>query len=452
MKKVFFSILICSLLITLLYDKSYADENNINYLNIKLTRPLVENNLINMSSDSGFTLYDYNDKTNIYSTIHDIIIRAMLNENGDIVLLDLEDNIIETLPKDGSIIIGSNSIDSPMIMIEEDRYRDYIKLVNKNNEIMVINHVALENYLYGVVPREMPSTFHLEALKAQAIASRTYAIHNINKHGIDGYSLCDTTHCQVYSGADGEKPTTNLAVDETRGILAYYNGEIIDAQYHSTSSGYTEDSSNIWGGNLPYLKSVEDNFSTEAPYSNWSLSINIRDLNNKLIASGINIGQVKGIEELSTTSTGKVDKLKIIGTIGDQIITATKFRSMVGTNILKSEWFSIKNSNIETTNNQVYVIDGETMEPKAININTAYILDGLNKKTVSRSTVSRALGNDRQVSIGGLRPISTSEILIEGKGYGHGVGMSQYGAKKMAELGYSFEEILKHYYTGIDVF
>ncbi|MDR7856435.1 SpoIID/LytB domain-containing protein [Tissierella sp.] len=455
MKKVFFSIIICSLIITIfLNHKSYADGSGIEYLNIKLTRPLVQKEIINMGSDSGFIIYNNNDINTIYQTIHDTTLIAILNENSEINLSDSNNNIIFTIPMDGSITIGSNNIDNPMIKIEKDRYRDFIRLINKNNEIIVINQVTLENYLYGLVPREMPSTFHIEALKAQAVASRTYAIYNINKHSSDGYNLCDTTHCQVYSGVDGEKPTTNLAVDETKGIFAYYNGILIDAQYHSTSSGYTEDSANIWGGDLPYLKSVEDDFSTEAPYSKWSLSINLLELNNKLIASGIDLGELIGIEAINTTATGKVDKLKIIGTNGEHIITATKFRIIVGTTSLKSEWFNIINASTgtSTTNKQTYVIDGNTLKPKTINLSKVFILDSTEKKTVTRSTVSRALGNDRVTSIGGLYPVSNSEIIIEGKGYGHGVGMSQYGAKKMAELGYSFEEILKHYYTGIDIF
>lgn len=452
MKKGLLLFLICTLILIFLpTTKSYANDFNIDYLDIRLTKPLVQTNFINMQSDSGFSLYDKNDKGTVLSILDEKIITAILNENGDINLINSQSNIIITLPKDGSILISSNEVKNPTIKIEKDRYRDYIRLINKNNVIIVINHVKTENYLYGVVPKEMSPSFHVEALKAQAVAARSFAYSNISKHSADGFDLCDTIDCQVYSGYEVEKPSTNLAVDETKDILAFYDGKIIDALYHSTSSGFTEDSRNVWGGDLPYLKSVEDNFSSESPYSSWNLSISFSDLSKRLSASGINLGEIKGIEALSTTSTGKVEKVKIIGIMGEQTIDATQFRSILGTTTLKSAWFSIKDGNNNKSNNQVYVIDGNMLRAEIINLNKAYILDGKSKKTVTRGTVNRAIGKDRLESLGEFYPISTSEIVIEGKGYGHGVGMSQYGAKKMAELGYGFEEILKYYYTGIDV-
>lgn len=429
---------------------SYADSLNIEYLDIKLINPLVGTNIINMESESGFALFD-NNKEIILSTISETIIIAVLNGNDGINLANLHGDILFTLPKDGSILIHSNEVENPTIKIEKDRYRGYIRLLNKNNEIIVINHISIEEYLYGVVPREMSPSFHIEALKAQAVASRSYAFSNINKHSTDGFNLCDTTHCQVYSGYELEKPSTNLAVDETKDIFAFYDGVIINAQYHAASSGFTEDSANIWGGDLPYLKSVEDRFSLESPYSSWSISISLLDLRDKLMVAGVNLGELKGIEPMGTTATGKVDKVKIIGYLGEETMTATKFRNIVGNTIFKSSWFNIKGGNNSISTNQVYVIGGNILRPQIVDLNNTYIIDAKDQKKVNRGIVHRAMGKDRLESLGGFYPISSSEIIIEGKGYGHGVGMSQYGAKKMAEEGYKYEEILKYYYTGIDV-
>ena len=202
---------------------------------------------------------------------------------------------------------------------------------------------------------------------------------------------------------------------------------------------------------MPYLKSVEDSFSSESPYSIWNFSININELNNNLVSSGINIGDLQGIEVIDATSTGKVNKVKIIGAKGEKTIGGTEFRNLVGATKFKSSWFSIKGGNANSSSSQVYVISGDTLKPQTIDTSKAYIIDGKEKKTVTRSTVNRAIGKDRVESIGEFYPVSSSEIVIEGKGFGHGVGMSQFGAKKMAELGYDFEEILKYYYTGIDV-
>ncbi len=438
------------LLILLPTKKSYANSINNNFLNIRLTKPIVQNNIINLGSDSGFILLDLDNIDNVIETISETNIKAMLGD-GVINLVDSQNNIISTLPKDGSVLISSNTFDNSLIKVEKDRYRDYIRLVSKNNEIVVINHVKLENYLYGVVPAEMPATFPIEALKAQAIASRSFALSNIKKHSAEGFNLCDTTHCQVYSGYEYEKPSTNLAVDETKNIFAYHNGKVIEAIFHSTSSGFTEDSVNVWGGDLPYLRSVEDSFSNESPYSNWSFSININELNKNLISSGINIGDLQRIEIVDATSTEKVNKVKVVGTKGEQIIGGTEFRNIVGATKFRSSWFNIKGSNMNASSNEVYAISGNMLRPQTIDISKAYIVDANEKKTVTRGTVNRAMGKDRIESLGEFYPTTFSEIVIEGKGFGHGVGMSQFGAKKMAELGYNYEEILKYYYTGIDV-
>lgn len=425
--------------------KTYGQDLANKYIDVKLSRPLVQNDYVNLSSDSGFSIYNTGEKDNPLFHIEETSLTATIN-NGYIDLLDSTNNILYTLPSDGSLIIGSNEI----ITVEKDKYRDYIKFFIINDELVVINHVDLENYLYGVVPREMSHTSPMEALKAQAVASRSFAMSNINKHSKEGFNLCDTTHCQVYYGFIYERPTTNQAVDETKDIFIYYNGEVIEAIYHSTSSGYTEDSSNVWGGSIPYLKSIEDPFSKDSPHSSWNYSITLSDLNNKLISAEIYIGDLQSIEIIETTSTNKVKKVKLIGSLGEEIITAEKLRSIVGGTALKSTWFNIKGGSSNTVKN-VYVLDTNLLEPKVIDISRAYILDGNNRKTVTRSIVSRAMGKDRIENIESNYSMPTNQLIFEGQGYGHGVGMSQHGAIKMAELGYSFEEILKYYYTGVDV-
>ena len=430
-------------------DKAYGETIDY-YIDVKLTRPLVQNDYVNLTSTNGFIIYDKEDKENPLFSIEDTSIKAMPN-NGHIDLMDSANNILYSLPSDGSLIIGPNNLEEPIITVEKDSYRGYIRLFINDGELIVINHVYLEDYLYGVVPREMSYTSPMEALKAQAVASRSFAMHNINKHAQEGFNLCDTTHCQAYAGYIYERSSTNQAVDETMGVLIYYEGEVIEAIYHSTSSGYTEDSSNVWGGSIPYLKSVEDHFSLDSPHNNWTFSIKLSDLNEKIIGAGINIGELQNIEIIETTSTNKVKNVKLIGSLGEEIITGERFRNIIGTTTLKSAWFRIKDSTSNTVN-YAYVLDGNSLEPKVIDISKAQIIDGNNRRTVTRSAVVRATGNDRIRNFQQSSLISGEELVIEGSGYGHGVGMSQYGAKKMAEYGYTFEEILKYYYTGVDVF
>lgn len=430
-------------------EKAYG-VNMYDYIDVKLSRPLVQNAYVNLSSPMGFSIYDVEEKDNPLFIIEETAIKAIPN-NEYIDLVDSTNNLLYSLPNDGSLILGSKDLEEPLITVEKDMYRGYIRFLINNNELVVINHVNIEQYLYGVVPREMSYTSPMEALKAQAVASRTYAIHNINKHAHEGFNLCDTTHCQVYNGFIYEKPTTNQAVDETKGILIYYDGEVIEAVYHSSSSGYTEDSSNVWGGNIPYLKSVEDHFSLDSPHSSWSFRIKLSELNEKLIKAGIVIGDIQDIEIVETSPTKKVNKLRLKGTLGEEIISGESFRSIIGGTALKSTWFSIKGASSNAVN-YAYVLDGSSLLPKAVDITKAYIIDGNNRRTVTRSMISRAMGKDRIRSFEQIPFISGDELLIEGSGYGHGVGMSQYGAKKMAESGYSFEDILKYYYTGVDVY
>lgn len=359
-------------------------------------------------------------------------------------------NYLTDIPGDGSVIIGSGEIQDSIVQVEKNKYRDYITFLNKGSEIILLNHIELDKYLYGVIPKEMPVSAPMEALKAQAIASRSYTLANINKHIKDGYNLCDKVDCQVYGAYDNEKPTTNQAIDETKGIYAYYDGKVINATFHSTSGGYTEDSSKVWGGAVPYLVAVKDEFSTNAPHSNWTAEITAREVREKLTSSGIDIGDIVEIEPLEITEANRVQRLKIKGTKGEHILSSSNFRSLVGSTFLKSTWFNINTTGASSTT-KVYALSANNPNPKEINLSNAYILDGINVATVSRTIVSRAIGKDRTSSLEGTVTSKPTTFVFNGRGYGHGVGMSQYGAIEMAKQGYNFEDIIKHYYQGVDL-
>ena len=133
-------------------------------------------------------------------------------------------------------------------------YRGIIMIQNKNGKLTVINNVPLEDYIKGVVPSEMPSSWATEAHKAQAIAARSYALANLGKRARYGYDLKDTPEDQAYGGASKETPDTNYAVDETKGIVLTYNMKVINAYYSASAGGQTN--VNSWGSSLPYLRSV----------------------------------------------------------------------------------------------------------------------------------------------------------------------------------------------------
>lgn len=245
-----------------------------------------------------------------------------------------------------------------------------------------IIELDLDEYLYGVVKSEMGTSYKtngerkdvdIEALKAQAVASRTYAVYKINSSSNSEYDLTATTSDQVYN-PNNVTEIVKDAVDSTSGQVITYYGEIICAYFFSTSGGHTEAPENVWYSSLPYLEGVEDPYE---PYiegkSEWEARI-----------SASKYGK---IEILSTNENGRVMELKV----GDEVYTKNNIRMKLGASLIKSTWFELE-----------------------------YDED-------------------------------TNEYVFKGKGYGHGVGMSQYGAMGMAEAGFNYEEILKWYYMDVEI-
>ncbi len=451
MRKIILAITICFLLLSVQRNNIiYASRPDIDFLNIKIgTSGDVYKQFI-LTSESGFNFYEVSDKNTSINYIEDTTIKASLNHDGDIDIYGINDELIYTVPGDGSFIIGPNSIFQITISVDKNKYRDYIMFISKGEKISLINHIQLENYLYGVVPKEMPASWPIESLKAQAVVARSFALANLNKHKNEGFNLCDSTDCQVYKAYDNEHTNTNAAVNETRDTFVFYNGIVASTPYHSTSGGYTEDSSVAWGGSIPYLVPVKDMYSEGVSANKWSIKMTPLEIANKLSLEGIYIGEIQDVQILKTSSANRVVELKIVGSISNQIITGNKLRTIFGNTIMKSTWFNIDKVG-QSSNEKIYVLDGNSRYPSEIDINNAHILDGKGNNSANRSTVSRAISNDRTSSIGGSKSIVPTTFIFNGVGYGHGVGMSQYGAMEMAKLGYNYEDIIKYYYTGVDI-
>jgi stage II sporulation protein D len=162
------------------------------------------------------------------------------------------------------------------------------------------------------------------------------------------------------------------------------------------------------------------------------------------------VGQLLNIEILETSDSNRVLSLKVIGSKGEKIINGTNLRNILGTSTLKSTLFTI-NKEGGNEDKKVYVIDGNSMYPREINLNSTYIVDGKNEIGVNRSAVSRALSIDRTSTIGSTYTSTPSSFVFNGRGYGHGVGMSQYGAREMANQGYNYYDIITHYYNGVEI-
>ena len=287
------------------------------------------------------------------------------SRSGQITLERLQAGEITIEPtEDGYVWIG-------------DRwYRGKVQLVNQGNRLTAINHVDLEHYLYSVVGAEAVSSWPIEALKAQAVAARSYALYKRKTKKNSLYDLDTTQSTQVYKGLDTEYLTTHEAVNSTAGQIMTYNGNVILAAFHSSSGGHTENVEDIWTSPLPYLRGVID-YDHQSPVFEWNKTFSINQIAN--LVGGV--GKVKTIIPEKTTPQGRVVTMKVIGDRGIQKISGKELRK---------------------------------------------ILD-------LRSTLFRITTKG-------------SQVQVYGRGFGHGLGLSQWGAYYLAKQGINYHQILVHYY------
>lgn len=301
-------------------------------------------------------------------------------ENANIVKNTVKSSVnnkSNTVNKESSNVNQNNNV----VNEENKSSGTIINLYRKNGSIV---SMELDEYLIGVVGAEMPASFNIEALKAQAIVARTYTLKTINS----GKKLSDDNSTQNYKSNEELKNTwgssyntyynkVRSAVIDTKGIVIKYNSGLIDALYHSTSNGYTEDASNVWKNSVPYLKSVSSEYDTTNKNFIYNKFISYQDLSNKL---GIPVSYSSNIEISEKTNSGRVKYLNIDGNI----------------------------------------------------------FNGVNVRTILELRSTDFVFEKQETGIN-----------IITKGYGHGVGMSQYGANGMANNGYSYKDIILHYYTGV---
>jgi len=267
-------------------------------------------------------------------------------------------------------------------------YRGTMEIIKaKGNRLLLVNELDLESYIKGVLYHEVTHRWPMEAMKAQAVAARTYALYQIHQNQEQNYHVTSDIYSQVYGGRSAERYRTNIAVERTKGEILMYDGKILPAYFHSNSGGYTEDAKELWGHDLPPLKGRKDDYALSAPNANWKKNFWSKDVQSKLIASGYNAGLIKDIRVRERTASGRVKTLEIESQDGKVLtIPGKKFREILGPNIIKSNMYEV-------------VMQG-------------YYFD------------------------------------LVGKGWGHGVGLCQWGAYEMARQRFGYQEILSFYYPG----
>ncbi|MEK9149426.1 MAG: SpoIID/LytB domain-containing protein [Candidatus Desantisbacteria bacterium] len=263
------------------------------------------------------------------------------------------------------------------IKIGNRRYRGYFEIRRQGGGLLVINIVDLEDYLPGIIKREISTSWPIEAIKAQAVLARTYALVN-QKHKAEGFDICSDVHCQVYGGMEAEDRVAILACSATSGEVLYYNEEPAPVYYHACCGGLISDIRDVWGPSLTYLKSKVCPYCQASPHYNWQCNLSYTN-----IAAKIGFSKVSRVER---TGQGRSKEIIVHYEGGRKAISANNFRNMFGSNLIKSTYFEIEDA--------------------------------------------------------------WNGIKLIGKGWGHGVGMWQWGAKGMASQGADYEGILSFYFPG----
>ena len=327
--------------------------------------------------------------------------------------------------------------------------------------LYVINVVDIEDYVKGVIPYEMNGSWPLEALKAQAVCARTYACKTVKHLSAYGFDVCNTTDCQVYygrgSGVLYPSANSDKAVDRTAGECLYYEGELVqDAVYHSSDGGATESAEYVWGSKRGYLVGKEDPYEAEITIPNYAYSVTYTasELTYILKQKGYNVGTVKNVYVSEYTPMGNVYKITFEGSSGTKTVKgdtcSTIFYSSTYNKSVKSLRFTINGG----TKKQTFYVngDGDTLAT----MEGVYVISGSGDIATLTNGSYCVLTADGKTTIESGSSTSASSgksgtFTIEGTGSGHNVGMSQYGAKAMAELGYDYDEILEFYYTDITI-
>jgi stage II sporulation protein D len=270
--------------------------------------------------------------------------------------------------------------------VNSRRYRSLVSVRAVKGRLQVINHVPLDHYLYGVLPREVYVSWPMAALQAQAVAARTYVLYHMLVRQDRSYDVLSTTSSQVYGGLDREHPETNRAVDTTRSQVLFNGSQLALTLYHANSGGVVEPIDDVWGARLPHLRRVVDTPSLQGRHVRWSCSLSVAEVIDHLAGYGVQCRDLETIEVVNRSASGRVQHVMLKGQGTSVLVGGNNLRLMLGPSVVKSTRFIVEQS------------------------------EGLFRFT--------------------------------GTGYGHGVGMSQWGAYVLAKKGADYKIILAHYYPG----
>jgi len=304
-----------------------------------------------------------------------------------------------------------------LVLLQQRRYRGRLQLLRQGAGLRAINHVSLETYLPSVVGSEMPASWPQSALRAQAVAARTYALRQ--RRPAEAFDLRATVSSQVYRGVESETDTTREAVAATRSQVLTYGGSLIEAVFHSSSGGTTEASGDLWAQQLPYLVAVRD-FDDHSPVRSWSERFGPDQLSRSFAETG----GLLNLQVLGRTTTGRLRQVRIEGPRGTLVLSGAQLRQRLG---LRSTLVQLE---LVRTSDPVGSPEQQPQQPQQ--------------------------PQQSVLPLPPLPPLQWAEpqapaavtLVISGRGFGHGIGMSQWGAYGLARRGADHNAILSHYYPG----
>jgi len=279
--------------------------------------------------------------------------------------------------------------DDEPLRVDGMRVRGAVEVERVDQGLRVVNEVPLEAYVAGTVGREVYSYWSAETLKAQAVVTRTYALHERGLRRRRAFDVFGGTRGQVYGGVDAENAAVLAATHATRGEYLAWDSRPILAVFHSASGGQTASSEEVWGRAAPYLVSLPVENEEDSPDTYWRASVSGTTLGRALATLGLDIGPVREVEVVERTPSGRALRVAVRGAGGDSKLGARDLRSALGENVIRSTLFEI-------------------------------------------------------------RPASDGFVFV-GSGHGHGVGMSQWGAEAMARRGAGYRHILATFFPGTEL-
>lgn len=431
-------------------------------------------NETNITSNTQFYVLDKENNQKVISLKSNENLNIKY-DNGKYILSTNEKNteclssLLEVKAQDADGYLQIIGLKRAGIDVLYDGTIELIANKTQKNKFAIVNVVSLENYLKSVVPNEMPVRFGLEALKAQSVAARNYVLKPREKFYKE-FDVCDSTASQVYYGMSSRKPLSNQAVDETKGIVALYKDELILALYCSTIGGYSESYKNAFSINkpkikfpsfdIPYLKAKPDNeniqkleteglatwfytnkidsYDVDSPYYRWETTWTrneLEDILKKRILQNINSGFINPKVE-KNFDFGKLKDIKVLerGESGKIISMNIVFDNIT---------FNVKK---ELIIRKLFIKNNKML--KSANCVFQFIY---NKENLIENNIKNTFYQFEKDEFGSNLPLYFDEVKAIGGGFGHGVGLSQFGAANMAKNGYNFEQILKHYYSNINL-